>query len=1221
MKFLEIFRFEFLYQIRRPWPWLAFGILMTFALLTTRVGIVPVTLPQDFILNSPFIIAAVTVITCQVWLLVAAATSGEAAARDVYTGMHPLIHTTPASKAEYLTGRFLAACAIHALILLGPQVGSLLAVYGPGANPDFIGPFRPAAHLAAYALIALPTIFVATTFQFAVSLLSGRIMAAYAASMMLFFLSYPVTLFLYLEVMGPPAVLADPIGVFAIMNTMMTEWTIVEKNVRMFTLEGMMLWNRLIWAGIAAAVLAGTYARFEFVHRGEPGVLSRLAGRLRQMRKTRKTRKTPEARGTRQTQEAREMGRRTQAPDHHRSDTAVRVPSVPLSFGAGTHVRQLMAVAGSSFRMAATSPAGLFLLVVFPAFLVLVIVVEMEHWGVPVLPHTSYILPKHMTATLTHYSDYRVIIPLMILFIASELVWRQRDAGVHEQVDATPTPNWVLSGGTILGLGLLLGLLMVALAAAGMAAQTLVGFHDYRIGLYLQILFGLQLPEYLLLAVLAVALHVVVNNKHMGMVAALMAYVLMLAAPFIGLEHNLLVYGAGPAWSFTEMRGYAGSVGPWLWFRLYWAAWAVLLMVATTLFWVRGRESGFGARLRAAQQRATAGAAVVAMALIVGLGGFIFYNTNVLNEYAGSDEMVRRRAEYELRYGRYENTPQPDRVATKLDIEIYPDRNAATVRGSYTLLNRGNAPIGAVHVEPAFYVETDVSFDRPYRHAVADDRLGHHIYELVEPLQPGDSLTLSFEVRLARRGFEHDGARMHVVANGSYFAGGALPVIGYHPLRVLWSAADRQKYGLPRRVTLPAPSDIDPAVAATSPYTFEAIVGTVAGQVAVAPGELRRTWTENGRSYFHYASDVPISGTEVFFSADYMVHRERWNHVDLQLFLHPGHTANLERVLRSVRASLDYFSQQFGPYPYAFLQVVEQPGNFLGMGVESSGVITGGEGIFLLNPRDDGLDVISEIVAHEVGHQWWGMQLRPAFAEGGGLISESLAWYSAMQLVQHDRGRESLRRLMARMREPNPWPPIRTGLPLLRAMDPWANYRKGPFAFHALSVYAGEERVNTALASLIRNSEGGLATSLDLYRELQAVMPDSLKPLLHDLFEVNTAWTFATRQATAMKLPDGKWEVTLELDARKTLTDSAGVEIEVPITEAIEIGVFAAGQGRALGPPLHLEKHHIRSGRQSITVVVTGRPAQAGVDPYSVLDWKEGNNIRAAAIVDREADR
>jgi ABC-2 type transport system permease protein len=122
MKFIEIFRFEFAYQIRRPWPWLCMAVLATFAFFSTRIAIIPVTLPQDFILNSPFIIASVTVFTCQVWLLLTPVVGGDAAARDVHTGMHPLVFTSPINRLEYLGGRVLAAFVLNALILLGVQL-------------------------------------------------------------------------------------------------------------------------------------------------------------------------------------------------------------------------------------------------------------------------------------------------------------------------------------------------------------------------------------------------------------------------------------------------------------------------------------------------------------------------------------------------------------------------------------------------------------------------------------------------------------------------------------------------------------------------------------------------------------------------------------------------------------------------------------------------------------------------------------------------------------------------------------------------------------------------------------------------------------------------------------------------------------------------------------------------------------------------------------------
>jgi hypothetical protein len=136
-----------------------------------------------------------------------------------------------------------------------------------------------------------------------------------------------------------------------------------------------------------------------------------------------------------------------------------------------------------------------------------------------------------------------------------------------------------------------------------------------------------------------------------------------------------------------------------------------------------------------------------------------------------------------------------------------------------------------------------------------------------------------------------------------------------------------------------------------------------------------------------------------------------------------------------------------------------------------------------------------------------------------------------------------------------------------------------------------------------------------MYRELQAVTPDSLKPLLHDLFEVTTFWTFDTRKATAVQTAQGTWEVTLEVDAHKVVADSAGKEIEQPIDESIEIGIFApAAPGEILGKPLHLQKHRIRSGTQTITVMLSERPARGGIDPYNLLDWEEGDNIEPVEI-------
>ena len=114
MKFREIGRFEFAYRVRRVSTWLSFAVLVVVAFLFLRGDHISSARRGDYLLDAPYVIAAVTVLASRLWLLVAAAVAGEAAARDVETRMHPLTYTAPVSKADHLGGRFLAAFVLNA---------------------------------------------------------------------------------------------------------------------------------------------------------------------------------------------------------------------------------------------------------------------------------------------------------------------------------------------------------------------------------------------------------------------------------------------------------------------------------------------------------------------------------------------------------------------------------------------------------------------------------------------------------------------------------------------------------------------------------------------------------------------------------------------------------------------------------------------------------------------------------------------------------------------------------------------------------------------------------------------------------------------------------------------------------------------------------------------------------------------------------------------------
>ncbi|HEX5870558.1 MAG TPA: hypothetical protein VFY65_09090, partial [Longimicrobium sp.] len=730
MKLLGIFRFELAYQLRRLSTWLPFAALAVVAYLFIRQNVVADQLYADFYLNSPFIIAVVTVFCSLFWLLVAAGVAGEIAARDVETGMHPLTYTAPVSKAEYLGGRFLAVFVINALILLAVPLGVMLAVYASGVDAAIIGPFRPAAYLTAYGLLALPNALLGTAVQFAWATLGRRAIAGYVGSVMLFGVVYGgIFVVMYFLDNQAYAELLDAFAHLTIVDLTLN-WTPIEKSTRLVTLQGSLLRSRLLWSGVAVAALALTYARFRFEHLVAGSLWSRLLRRRRDAHAP-----TPSASSI--------------------ATSPISVPHARQTFGWATRARQTLDIAWTSFRVIARSRGGLIVTAPIALIAVMILPEHMENMGTPLLPRTEYVL-TFLTAPLTDPITPWVIIPMLTLLWAGELVWREREAGLAEITDAAPVPEWVPLLGKFLGLGLVLAVWMAVLMVIGILIQVTMDYHRFEIGLYLKVLFGLQLPQYLLFALLALVVQGLVSQKYVGHFVALIVYAFILFAARLGIQHKLLVYGAAPEWYYTDMRGFGPSLGPWRWFMSYWAAWALLLCVAARLLWVRGLERKPRVRLRLARgrfTRPTIAAAAVAAGLVLGTGGFIFYNTNVLNSYRSGSDLMELRAEYERRYGRYADAPQPHLAKAVLRVEIHPRRRTAEIRGVYHLVNRTAVAIDSIHVAIDGEVRTGaIGFDRPAARVLADEALGHRIYALRTPLQPGDSLRMDFRVRFAPRG-------------------------------------------------------------------------------------------------------------------------------------------------------------------------------------------------------------------------------------------------------------------------------------------------------------------------------------------------------------------------------------------------------------------------------------------------------------------------------------
>jgi len=266
VKFREIFRFEFAYQARRVRTWLYFAVLFVVAYLLMRTAGGGAVL-----VNSPYAIAQQTVLTSLLWVLMAPAVAGSAAARDAQTRMDPLMYTTPISKADYLGGRFLAAFVLNALILLAVPLAILAARFVPGGvGPEFLAPLRPTVYLSSYGVLALPTAFIFTAVQFSLAALTRRAIVSYLGSV-LFFVTFSAGAGLAINVLQMPTLgkLLNPTCSITVLNLMSRTLTPLQMNTVLIGLESSILANRLLWVGISSAILAFTYLRFRLSHRAK----------------------------------------------------------------------------------------------------------------------------------------------------------------------------------------------------------------------------------------------------------------------------------------------------------------------------------------------------------------------------------------------------------------------------------------------------------------------------------------------------------------------------------------------------------------------------------------------------------------------------------------------------------------------------------------------------------------------------------------------------------------------------------------------------------------------------------------------------------------------------------------------------------------------------------------------------------------------------------------
>jgi len=838
---------------------------------------------------------------------------------------------------------------------------------------------------------------------------------------------------------------------------------------------------------------------------------------------------------------------------------------------------------------------------------------------------------------------------LLTTIYAGELVWKERTIRADGAVDALPVPSGVTLVGKLLGFLAAMAVLLVIVMLAGILVQTIKGYHHYELGLYLRELFAIEYPIIIQVSLLAFAVHVLVNQKYVGHLVMIIYYIGLIASRRLGFEHRLYRYGSRPEYTYSDMNGYGPYPTYIASFLVYGLLLGLMLGLVAYLFWVRGTDGGIRSRLALARARFTsrtgaAGVGILLVALV--MGGFIFTNTNVLNRYFTRKAADQLQARYERSYRKYLDFPGPRITGVVVRADLVPESRRFALASSYTAVNKTGRPLDTLLVSlgsgivanrdtagplrAGHYQVDSLVWNRPHTLLAADTAVGMYLYRLGAPLNPGDTIKLAFGGHYWSRGFPNQGVNTDVVGNGTFLNNGYFPVLGYDENAELTDDDRRKDVGLaPRPRALPID---DPKGRLRSDFvgdadwvTFDATVSTAPDQIALAPGYLQDTRLEGGRRVFHYRMDAPIQNFYSFVSGRFAVRRDRWRDVNIEIYYYPGHEYDIDRMMAGVKKSLDYYTAQFGPYQYRQVRILEFP-RYQVFAQSFPNTIPYSEGIGFISRvenKDDDVDTPLFVTAHEVAHQWWGHQIVGAHVQGSEMLSESLAEYSALMVMEHEQGRDAAQKflryeldryLRGRSVEKKKELPL-----MLVENQPYLHYRKGSLVFYALRDYIGEDRLNSALAKFVaehRYPTAPYPTTRDFMRYIRAVTPDSLQYVITDLFETITLYDNSATEATAERQADSTWRVRLQVTAHKFRADSLGNQTEIPMADYVDVGVFGAPEkGNKLGKPLALRKIYLTQRDTTLELDVRERPRKAGIDPYNkLIDRGPEDNVRGVTV-------
>ncbi len=1122
--------------------------------------------------NAPYVIHYLLTIVSSYGILLVSAFFGTAGFRDYKQNFYTVSYSYPMRKAGYLAGKFTAAFLSLLFIFSGLGLGILSALGTEYIDRTKVGAIKASAILWPYIFQVIPNLLYMGMFFFAAALLLRKIFPVYVGSIAL------LTAYLIgqgfsksLSTVSLAGIL-DPFGKIAVERVFMY-WTVAQKNSLLLPLKGVPAYNRIFWLGLGVITAVYLFRKFDFTYKGN-------------------------VKGF--------FNRREKKSESVKLDLIHVKATRQSGFGAG--VVTLTNVTKKHLSLILKNIYFVIILLLGVGFLVAKGIQRIGvFYGTETLPVTWQVL--EVTSGV-----FFLFVAIVIIFFSGELVWLERDNKFSDIVDSTPVPSWALFGGKLAALILVQFVMMAFVLVSGILFQVFKGFYKIDLPLYLIELFGFRLTLLIFFSVMAFVIHVFLDRKILGHLVFVVYLVLEDLLPMLGLENRLLRFGHSIPYQYSEMNGYGPFLKPVIAYNFYWMFFAGLLLVVAYLFYSRGITFGKLERLKKAARRWRGKAVYVFTAFVLlwlATGGYIYYNTNILNAYETKQDEEGLRARYEREYRKYYNTVQPVVEVVKLDVDIFPEKKLVNSRGQMTLFNRSEKPLDTLFLQcNRDFNVLDLSPDVPHTTRVEDKDLSVFIFSIDTPLQPGESLKIDYHLKYEQRGFKHGEQNTRIVKNGTFLTSEHLaPSVGYYPGYELEDNDTRKMHGLPEHKGMSGKTDSRALrsnyIAGNSGWIdFEINISTSADQLAISAGKLVNSYEENGRRYFRYKPEGKILNFYPVISGRYEVEREVKDEKTFEVYYHHDHDYNIDRMLKAAVKSLGYMESNFGDYPFSVLRIVEFP-RYSKFAQSFATVIPYSEGIgFIADIHEGNTDYIMDVTAHETSHQWWGNMLIGADVQGSTCLTEVPAQYCAYAVDTHSYNRKQLNSItgdeLERYLKGRGALTVKENTLLCNENEGYLHYGKGLIVMNRLMRLLGEERLNEILKGYFneyRFAGPPYPVSDSLFDYIINNTDSAYHKEIEEMFKGRVLFDMKIKSAHCSP-SQGVYLLAVDYEISKFETDKEGNEIEQEVDLPVTFGVYDTE-----GAGLHEKMYRLSATRGRLEITLTKKPEEVVIDPYiSLID-------------------